>query len=159
MPFPNLEAANLAGHRLSLPGDFEGDVNMVLVAYQRWQQGLLDTWASYLESLEREIPGVTHYELPVIRRLDPLSRAFINGGMRAGIQEERARERTITLYVDKGALNEALGIGDEETVHILAVTKAGEILWHEQGRLSLDKARSLEASLAQRGLARSGQSS
>jgi hypothetical protein len=59
--------------------------------------------------------------------------------MRAGIPDSTARERTVTLYLDKAAFRRQLDIPDERDVHVLLVTRDGEIVWRTAGALSEDK--------------------
>jgi hypothetical protein len=42
--FPKLTAANLEKQAFSLPEDFAGDRNLLLIAFQREQQQNVDTW-------------------------------------------------------------------------------------------------------------------
>jgi hypothetical protein len=129
--------------RLTLPADFEGDVNLVLIAFQQWQQSQIDTWLPLAEKLERAYSGFRYYELPVIQRLNVLARTFINEGMRAGIPDSSARSRTITLYLDKGPFRLALDLPDEEQVYALLVDRQGAILWRASGAYAPDKAADL----------------
>ena len=42
--FPVVQGKNLEGRSFHLPHDFEGDMNIVVVAFQRHQQAAVDTW-------------------------------------------------------------------------------------------------------------------
>jgi hypothetical protein len=107
MRFPAVTGSNLQRQKLSLPQDFRGELNLVLIAFQQWQQTQVDTWLPFVRQLEENHSGVRYYELPTIQRRSVLSRTLINEGMRAGIPDPVARERTITLYVDKETFREA----------------------------------------------------
>jgi len=72
-----------------------------------------------------------------------LSRTFINEGMRAGIPDQTARERTITLYLDKSKFKSALEIADENDITLFLVNRNGEILWRANGAYTQEKADSL----------------
>ncbi len=86
-----------------------------------------------------QFPGLFYYELPTIRSLNTLSRFFINEGMRAGIPNPKARERTITLYLDKDEFRAALSMDDEEHIFILLFDRQGEELWRARGSHNQDK--------------------
>jgi len=116
---------------------------VLLIAFQRWHQSLVDTWVPFLQQVEEKHPDLRYYELPTIQRLNPLSRVFINEGMRAGIPDTTARERTITLYLDKKAFREALNLPHEEDIYVLLVDRAGKVLWQAAGAHTADKAASL----------------
>jgi len=150
MRFPSVQGANLQRRRVQLPDGFEGDINLVVIAFQQWHQAMINTWVPFLEELERSVPGLKYYELPTIQQLNRVSRVFINEGMRAGIQDSDARNRTITLYVDKIAFREALALPDESTVYILAVDSVGDVLWRSEGPFSPAKIQSLLQMLQQR---------
>jgi hypothetical protein len=125
-----------------LPADLEGELNILLIAFQRWQQSVIDTWVPFARQLEETTEGVSYYELPVIQRMNVLARTFINEGMRAGIPDQVARERTITLYVDKLAFRQALELPSEEDIYVLLVDREGNVIWKEEGTFSPEKARS-----------------
>lgn len=145
--FPTVKGSNLQRESLTLPDDFEGDLNIVLVPFQRWQQTLVDTWVGPARDLEEAKPGIRYYELPTIQKMNWLSKTFINEGMRAGIPDQTARQRTITLYLDKERFKEALGIDTEKTIHVFLVDQAGEIIWRERGEYTSQKGRSLLAAI------------
>ena len=148
MHFPEISSKNLAREAFDLPGDFEGELNLCLIAFHRWHQPLINSWVPLAEHLEETFPGFSYYELPVIRRLNPLFRSFIDQGMRGGIPEATARHKTITLYTDKEALKEALEIEDEETIQLRLVDPSGRVHWAESGPVTKEAADALEERVA-----------
>jgi hypothetical protein len=142
--FPRVSGVNLARKRLNLPGDLKGQVNMVFVAFQQWQQGEVNTWIPTAQELETSHPDLRYYELPTIRPLNRLAQAFINSGMRAGIPDRLARVRTITLYLDKDVFCRALDMPDEDHIYVLLLDKDGQVLWRERGVFSPDKGAALK---------------
>jgi hypothetical protein len=72
-----------------------------------------------------------------------LSRTFLNEGMRAGIPDQTARERTITLYLDKETFKSALGIPNEDEIYLFLTNRDGEILWQTTGAYTIEKANDL----------------
>jgi hypothetical protein len=128
---------------VTLPAGLEGDLNILLVAFQRWQQRSVDTWLPFVKKLENTYDWVRYYELPVIQHMNPLARTFINEGMRAGIPDPLARERTITLYLDKIAFRRGLDLPHEEDIYILLVDREGQVLWRAQGTFSAEKGTAL----------------
>jgi hypothetical protein len=133
MTFPTVNGSNLQRAKLTLPQDFEGDYNLLFIAFQQWQQEEVNSWIPLAESCETQFPGLVYYELPTIRALKPFSRFFINEGMRAGIPNPKSRERTITLYLDKDDFRTALGLEDEEHIFALLIDHQGEELWRARG--------------------------
>jgi hypothetical protein len=147
MQFPTVSGSNLQRNKLTLPQDFQGELNLVLIAFQQWQQTQVDTWIPFARQLEKHHPAVRYYELPTIQRLNTLARTFINEGMRAGIPDRLARERTITLYLDKEAFREALQLPGEDDIHVLLLDRQGWVLWRAEGAFTPDKGESLAAAI------------
>lgn len=137
--FPVVSGYSLEREEFEFPADFGGEYNLVIVPFQRLQQQDVNTWIPAARELERTYPGLVYYELPTIYELPTLSRTFINEGMRAGIPDQTARERTITLYLDKDTFKTALEIESEETIHLFLVDRQGNILWREQGVFRKEK--------------------
>lgn len=148
MQFPKVTGSNLDRQRVNLPQELEGEQNLVLVAFQQWQQAQVDTWIPFARQLEGSHAGLRYYELPTIQRLNILARTFINEGMRAGIRDAVARERTITLYLDKDRFREALQIPHEDEIYVLLIDREGQVLWRAEGVHTQEKGESLEATLA-----------
>jgi len=147
LQFPTVTGSNLQREKLNLPQDFEGELNLVLIAFQQWQQSQVDTWLPFARQLEETHAGVRYYELPTIQRLNALARTFINEGMRAGIPDPVARERTITLYLDKRAFQEALQLPGEEDIHVLLLDRQGRVLWRAEGPFTAKDGESLAAAI------------
>jgi len=143
--FPTVSGKNLERDSIQLPRDLDGALNVLLIAFQRWHQSLVDTWVPFLRQMEQQRDDVRYYELPTIQQLNAFSRIFINEGMRAGIPDATARQRTITLYLDKRAFREALDLPHEEDIYVLLVDYQGQVLWQVSGRLTPDKAESLRS--------------
>lgn len=133
MQFPTVQGSNLERRRFILPADLEGDLNLLLLAFWRHHQALVDTWMPAARDLENQYPGLMVYEVPVLQRRGPLSRWFIDSGMRAGIPDRGTRERTITVYLDKPGFLAALDIRDDHTIRQLLIDRSGEVLWRSAG--------------------------
>ena len=145
MRFPPVTGSSLQRKKVNLPQDLKGERNLVLIAFQQWQQGQVDTWIPFAQQLEATYPEVRYYELPTIQRLNVLARTFINEGMRAGIPDPLARERTVTLYLDKSEFREALQLPGEDEISVLLLGRQGKVLWRASGAFSPEKAESLAA--------------
>ena len=141
--FPVVSGFNLNRQEFEFPRDFGAELNLVIVPFQQWQQNTVNTWVPYVQDLEDEFPNFIYYELPTIYEMPVLSRTFLNEGMRAGIPDETARQRTITLYLDKPKFKSALGIASEEDIYLFLVDRDGEILWQTTGSHTAAKAKEL----------------
>ncbi len=136
--FPQVIGDNLSGEEKTIPNDLDGEINIVIIAFQRWQQAWVDSWVPTLEQLKSQYPFLEYYELPTLRRLNFLARRFIDGGMRAGIPSEATRRRTITLYIDKASFKNALSIENEDSIYLYVLRRDGEILFQTSGPYSLE---------------------
>jgi hypothetical protein len=145
--FPTVSGKNLQRNNFQVPRDLDGTLNVLLIAFQRWHQSLVDTWIPFLQQAEQDYPHLRYYELPTLQQLNPLSRVFINEGMRAGIPDRIARERTITLYLDKEAFRDALRLPHEQDIYVLLVDRLGQVFWQEAGAHTPEKAASLQAAV------------
>lgn len=148
--FPEVEGDNLEKKSFRLPSDFEGEANLVFIAFRRHQQAEVESWLPLTKDLVESHSGLRFYELPTISAQHGMARYFINNGMRQAIQDRKARELTIPLYLDKEPFLQALEIPDEEFIHILLVGKEGRIHWRAEGALTEESAAGLERALARR---------
>ncbi len=147
MAFPCVRGENLEGRTFTLPTDLEGTYNLLFIAFQREQQFDINTWLPFAKQLVQEYPVLAYYELPTIYRGHPLFRWWVNSGMRMGIPDKKAREVTITLYLNKRAFRKALDMPDEERIYVLLVDRKGEVLWRVDGPFNEDKGRDLKLAL------------
>jgi len=132
--FPKVTGKNLSGKEFKLPADFEGPLNLVFIAFERKQQGDVDSWKPFADDLKSRFPRLHVYELPTLPRSISFMRGFIDGGMRSGIPDPAARAATITLYLDKRAYDRALAIVSEREITVVLVKPSGAIIWRTSGR-------------------------
>ena len=99
-----------------VPDDFVDKDLIIIVAFQQWHQGLVDQSINLLENNEMDL---THniIEVPTIRKTNKLNEIYLDGVMRAGIRDDRIRNRTITAYLNKEEFKEDLDIPNEETIY------------------------------------------
>ena len=150
--FPRVEGSNLEGKRFALPTDFEGEYNVVVVAFRREQQADVDSWLPFLRQQNVAARGVRVYELPTLSRSYRWMRGVIDGGMARGIPEKATREVTITLYIDKTPFKDALAIATEDRIVTLIVARDGRVLWRADGRFSTASGAELSAMLSSLGV-------
>jgi hypothetical protein len=141
--FPEVTGTNLLRRKVTLPDDLQGQINILFIAFQQWQQTSVDSWIPTARQLERTFPIVRYFEIPVIYKMNKLSQTFLNEGMRAGIPNSNTREKTITLYLDKLAFRRAVDIPNENAIAILILDQQGNILWRSTGGYSVEKGAAL----------------
>ena len=140
MKFPEVKGSNLEKKKYKIPQDLEGKVNIITVAFQQWQQGLVNTWVPFLEELKQSHPEVYFYEFPTINKRYKGMRFMIDGGMRMGIPDKNIRSRTITLYLDKKKYMQDLEIENDEDIVTFVLNQNGEINIRIDGPYEPEKA-------------------
>ena len=146
--FPRLSARDLDGHDVTLPAGLPGDWNVVIIAFQRQQQELVDSWVPWLEDRAAATPWLRFAELPAIGLQWRAARQVIDGGMSAAIRDQQARQRTLTVYTDLRRVTAPLGISDRNTIWLFLVDRAGQVRWHGSGGRDPVTAASLAEALA-----------
>jgi len=141
--FPTVSGFNLNRQEFTFPQDLAGELNILFVPFLQRQQSVVNTWIPFVQQTEAVYPSVVYYELPTIDEMPSLSRMFVNEGMRAGIPDETARERTVTLYIDTSEFMKATDIPGKDEVHVLLVNRSGDILWRTTGRFDETKGETL----------------
>ncbi len=142
--FPTVRGSSLSGRGYTLPQDIEGEVALLMIAFQQVHQFDVNTWLPVARDLSQQYKALAYYELPTIDRLNPAARLFIDGGMRSGIPDPVARATTITLYLDKPAFRQALEIPDEESIVVMLIDREGEVLWRMSGPASPEAIEALQ---------------
>jgi hypothetical protein len=116
-----------------LPEAFSGSPSVVIIAFTRSHQALVDSWTPWLDEFVEKHPTVAFYEIPTISGSWKLMRRMIDGGMAAAIRTPKVLKRTMTVYGDIRRLTVPLKIFDRSTISVLAVTREGEVLWSHSG--------------------------
>ena len=147
MQFPVHTFSNLAKQKKKIPDELDGDYQLMIVAFQRKHQQLVDTWFAAGDTLEQTYnkPGnlFRYYEIPTIYKMGFIRRSLLNTGMRSGVKAQAARERTFTIYIDKTPFNKTLQIPNETDIHLFLLNGTGKVIWRCQGKHSIEKERSL----------------
>ena len=149
--FPQIEARNLEGLDVELPQAFAGERNVVVIAFHRTHQSLVDSWVPWFEEASADDPDLRFYELPTIGRIWAPVRNFIDGGMATAIREPVILQRTLTIYGDVNRVTKPLGIDDRSTITVLLVDRAGCVRWQGSGGWSVLLAHHLGVALARLG--------
>jgi hypothetical protein len=146
--FPQATGDNLNGRRFEIPGQLDAPFNILLAAFFRRQQDDVDTWLGAAREMAAAHANVEYYELPTINSGFGLVRNWIDGGMRSGIPDFGARERTITLYTDTAKFRELAGIDSPEQIWVGLVDREGRVYWSARGRATEDSLRALRQVVA-----------
>lgn len=143
---PHLTGIDLLGEERKIPQTFAGELNIIAIGFEREHQKPINTWIPIADTIIKESPDVRFYEVPIIYKTNALYRGWINNGMRAGIPDKGARERTITVYTDRDKFTKALNM-EMSTIYVLLVDKDGKILWRVKGKATSTKIKSLKEAI------------
>lgn len=130
--FPTMTGMDLLGEDRVIPAEFDGDYNLVVLAFEREQQKDVNSWIEEADRLKAEHPDLKFYEIPVIYEMSALGRLWVNNGMQSGIPSEEDRARTITVYTDREDFMEIMEM-DIESIYPLLLSGEGKILWRGKG--------------------------
>jgi len=144
LQFPTLEGHDIDGRKLIVPAHLEGSYNLVLVAYERQHQRLVDSWVGSARQLERRHDHLRVYEIPLIRNLSWIRRKQLDFWMSQGISDPVARATTITIYTDVDAVNRSLHIPDSDNIRLFLIDRAGAVYWRGAGPFDQGQFRELE---------------
>ena len=142
---PPVATKDLNGVRRTLPN---GRLNVLLIAYQQWQQLEVNSWVPALQSLERRHDELSYYELPVVGEMDVFRRRSLDFFMRRGIPDRQVRSRTLTFYTDAAGFRAPLGIPDEDHIAVVLVDGDGLVLWRGSGPHSAGAEQALRNAVA-----------
>jgi hypothetical protein len=145
--FPSVFAHDLEGRKIRIPEDLPSGPRIVVLAFERWHTDLIETWEPGLRALEARCRELSIWEVPALSRLYLPARAFIDGGMRAGIVDPEARRHTLTAYTDLKALARQLELPSLETIYLMLLGPEGTIVWRGEGPVDVEQTTALEQGL------------
>jgi hypothetical protein len=124
---PKVSFDNLSKDRVTLPADFHGDRNLLLLYFDLTQQGEIDDWNAIIDRWRAGDASLTSYTLLVSSQKNFLSRWWQNASMRSA-SDPSHWPTTLPVYVDKRAFERKLGIASEKQVWLLLADRQGRVL-------------------------------
>ena len=143
--FPTMQVKNLSDETKAFPADFPAERTLLLIAFQREQQDILDAWSERLNLRKPDAPA--WLELPVIDDPGALLRWFVDVGMKNGIADPFVRARVFSVYTPRTEFIRHLGLPGTDQVHLVVVDRAGNILCRVSGDWSAEKEKTLKEGL------------
>ncbi len=140
MQLPRVESADLNGKKFVLPDDFSAPRTLLLVAFEREHQDLIDGW---VKGLKLEETDKDWFELPTVGAMNPMRQKFLDGAMRSGIRGNAMRSRVVTLYTDQKKFIAPLGKTKTDTIYVVVAGKNGEVLALQAGAFDKAKAQKI----------------
>lgn len=150
--FPTIEATDLDHARLNLPGEFAGQLNLVLISFAREQQEEVDTWIPAARQIQSGHGKFRFYELLTMSHENFLYRWWFNAALRSNTTDKDLRDRILTAYVGKPGFKRSLHIANEKDVVALLVDQKGHVYWRADGASTDQETRQLLAVLQANGM-------
>jgi hypothetical protein len=131
--FPEIAATTLAGTEKVLPGDLAGTVALIVIAFERQAQAMIDSWTDPLAPDFPEGSGFFVFEVPMID--SPVWRmmgGMIDSGMRSGIPPRR-HGFVMTYYGGTETYRRTLAMDDRSLAYLFLLDREGRIRWEARG--------------------------
>jgi len=64
-----------------------------------------------------------------------------------GIPSPKARQRTVTLYLDKGDFRQSLAIAHEQTIYVFLLDRQARVLWKSEGKFTIEAGQALRSAI------------
>lgn len=127
--FPEITAETLSGKKKTLPDAAKGAPALIVVAFVREAQDMIDSWVMPIKGEFRDTENIAIYEIPVISSAiwRPM-RSIIDGGMRSGIPKAD-HDYVMTVYGSASELTGPLEITDHSSAYLYLIDRKGIIRW------------------------------
>ena len=129
--FPSVVGTTLEKKSVSIPGDFNDGLTLLLIGYKQNSQFDIDRWLIALDVTETQVKV---YEVPTIQGLFPeMFSTVIDDGMRAGIPKP-LWQGVVTIYDDGEKIQAFTGNENAANTRVVLLNKNAEILYfYDQG--------------------------
>lgn len=142
--FPTVVGQSLEEKSITIPGDFNDDLTLLLIGYVQNSQFDIDRWLIALDVTDTRVKV---YEVPTIQGLFPqMFSTVIDNGMRAGIPKP-LWQGVVTVYDDGEKVQAFTGNENSSNARVVLLNKAGEILYFYDQGFAVDALNKLKARL------------
>lgn len=144
--FPSVVGTTLEKKSVSIPGDFNDDLTLLLIGYKQNSQFDIDRWLIALDVTETQVKV---YEVPTIQGLFPeMFSTVIDNGMRAGIPKP-LWQGVVTIYDDGEKIQAFTGNENASNTRVVLLNKNGVILYFYDQGFAVDALNKLRMALAE----------
>ena len=147
--FPTITSYALDKQKITLPGEMEGETDLLIISFMPEQQKDVESWLPVAQALQHSNFKFRYYELPVSGRENFIFRWWETSSMRSDETDPVMWHWIVPLFVDRQKFRKDLDIPNEKQVVVLLVDKQGHVLWRASGPMSEDKRASLLAAAGQ----------
>ncbi|HET9087206.1 MAG TPA: hypothetical protein VFN53_06775 [Acidobacteriaceae bacterium] len=145
--FPAMQAANLNDTHFTLPQNFGGQLNLIVISFAREQQHTVDSWLPAARQLEATHPAFRYYELPTMSRENLFYRWWFNAALRSNTTDKDLRSRILPAYVNKHKFLRSLHVRNDKKVIVILVDQSGRVYWKSDGPYTEQKGQALLAAM------------
>lgn len=147
--FPSMEGTSLLLEKVNVPTELEGELKLIVVAYDSDQQTFVNKWLLPLEELNTEYPQLRGYYVPLLPQDTSDAALAIIGGMTLAASGDRDRARTIVTFTDVEQFNALVDVQGVDDIQLFLLDADNTIQWRGQGRYDPVILASLEDALMQ----------
>ena len=147
--FPSITAYRLDKEKVTLPGELQGQVNLLLLSFREEQQNDINSWLPAAQALQHLNFQADYCQVPVAEKENFIFRWWETSSMRSDQSDPEALHRIIPIWVDRKKFFQELAIPNDKQVVELLVDKQGKILWRSSGPETDDKRTALMTAAGQ----------
>lgn len=129
---PQVHGCNLHDHEIVLPRDVDEECALVIISYKRWHQDFIDTWQPHVDQLTERFQRLSVYYLSLLKPRKHFIQVMIAGYMKRLYTSKAEQAAHILVYTDIDAFNRSLALPTTNTIYLLLINRAGEVLWYGQ---------------------------
>jgi len=137
--FPAVTSYSLDKQKVALPGELEGQLDLLLISFKEEQQSDIDSWLPAAQALQHTNFQLRYYELPVAERENFLFRWWETSSMRSDQSDPEMLHWIIPLWVDRKKFFDDLTIPNDKQIVVLLIDRQGRIQWRSSGPMTPDK--------------------
>lgn len=141
--FPRIEATTLSGQKVVFPDITHGKTALILIAFKRQAQGIIDSWRAPFEEHYGNDSNFVFYEIPMISSSWKLMSSMIDSGMRSGVPK-RLHDHVATYYGPLDKYYTLFGISDNRDAYAFLLDQHGNIIYSGHGPASAEKIKDLK---------------
>jgi hypothetical protein len=147
--FPAVTSYSLDKQKVALPGELEGQLDLLLISFKEEQQSDIDSWLPAAQALQHTNFQLRYYQLPVAERENFLFRWWETSSMRSDQSDPEMLHWIIPLWVDRKKFFDDLTIPNDKQIVVLLIDRQGRIQWRSSGPMTPDKRTALMSAAGQ----------
>jgi hypothetical protein len=137
--FPPITSYSLDKQKVALPGELEGQLNLLLISFKPEQQNDIDSWLPAAQALQHTNFQFRYYQLPVAEKENFIFRWWETSSMRSDQSDPETLHWIIPLWVDRKKFFDDLTIPNEKQIVAMLIDRQGRIQWRASGPMTPDK--------------------